>query len=145
VISRFDGEWLEIAATYGPLMVDRRRRTRFARDTVAGRAIIDRRMVHIEDILAESDAEYGTAKRLQAIIGYRTMLATPLMRAGEPIGSILVRHNEVRPFTDRQVALLEAFAHQAVIAIENARLFSELERCTSMLWPVASHRSGAAR
>src|SRR5262245_63946038 len=65
--------------------------------------------------------------------GHRTTLATPLLRESEPIGVLLVRRGEVRPFTPKQMALLETFAAQAVIAIENVRLFTELEARTAEL------------
>src|SRR5205823_6534543 len=65
--------------------------------------------------------------------GHRTTLATPLLRQGKPIGAILVRRMEVRPFTDKQIALLKTFADQAVIAVENARLFDEAQARTREL------------
>jgi signal transduction histidine kinase len=96
------------------------------RDTVMGRAVIDRRTIHVEDLLALAE-EYPDGARLSAELGHRTTLGTPLLREGEAIGALLVRRMDVRPFTDAQIALLQTFADQAVIAIENVRLFKELE------------------
>jgi len=96
------------------------------RDTVMGRAVIDRQTTHVEDLQALSK-EYPEGARHAAQLGYRTTLATPLLREGEAIGVLLIRRLDVRPFTDAQVTLLETFAAQAVIAIENVRLFRELQ------------------
>jgi GAF domain-containing protein/anti-sigma regulatory factor (Ser/Thr protein kinase) len=97
------------------------------RGWVTGRAVVDRRTVHVHDLLAEADSEYPIAKASQRVIGHRTTLATPLLREGVPLGAILIRRMEVRPFSERQIRLLETFADQAAIAIENARLFEEVQ------------------
>ncbi|MCA1554791.1 MAG: GAF domain-containing protein, partial [Chloroflexi bacterium] len=96
------------------------------RQSVVGRALLERRIVHIHDLLAEPDQEFGFAKAYLGARGYRTVLAMPLMREREAIGAILMRRIEVRPFTDKQIELVKTFADSAVIAIENARLFAEM-------------------
>ena len=95
--------------------------------TRAGR---DRRSVHIPDVLA--DPEY-TQSGYQSRGDYRTLLSTPLLRAGEPIGGFVITRQAVRPFNDRQIELLQTFADQAVIAIENVRLFDEVQARTNEL------------
>jgi PAS domain S-box-containing protein len=133
-IWRLDDNRLRLAATYGEssATMDGREGLPADRDTVTGRAACDRRTIHVRDIAAEV-SEYPLGSRIVKGQGWHTTLATPLLRDGTPIGVILVRRMEVRPFHDKQIALLETFAGQAAVAIENVRLFETEKQHTLAL------------
>jgi signal transduction histidine kinase/DNA-binding response OmpR family regulator len=100
------------------------------RGSIAGRALLEGTVAHSPDVLVDPDFTYGSAQKLG---GYRTVLGVPLFRGGSPIGVIVLTRREVRPFTDKQIELATTFADQAVIAIENARLFEEVQSRTREL------------
>jgi class 3 adenylate cyclase len=93
-------------------------------ESLVGRALLGQRMVHVHDILAEQDYVYSA---LQKSLGYRTIVAVPMLRQSGPIGAIAIYRTEVAPFSDGQIELLQTFANQAVIAVDNAQSFAELQ------------------
>jgi GAF domain-containing protein len=108
------------------------------RGTATGRAALEGRTVHIPDALA--DPEYTWVEG-QKISGYRTLLAVPLMRDGTPIGVLSMARSTPRPFSDKQIELVTTFADQAVIAIENVRLFDEIQDKSRQLELASEHKS----
>jgi GAF domain-containing protein len=96
--------------------------------SVHGRALSEGRIIHIPDV--QADPQYSWSEVAQKLAGYRTILGVPLLREGIPIGVMALTRSEVRPFTDKQIDLVTTFADQAVIAIENVRLFDEVQART---------------
>ncbi|HEY7540476.1 MAG TPA: GAF domain-containing protein [Methylomirabilota bacterium] len=124
-IRLIEGDALRVTSRFGRIPLGTADVIPLDRNSHTGRAIVERRTIHTDDVARLPEAEYPRVNRLA-----RTVLAAPLMRKGEPIGAILIRRTEAEPFTDKQIALLETFADQAVIAIENVRLFNELQTRT---------------
>ena len=127
-IRLIDGATLRVVARFGSAPLGVPDVIPFSRDFPAGRAIIERRTLHIEDLVPLRETEFPMIGRET-----RSILVTPLVREGVPLGAILVRRIERQAFTERQIELLKTFADQAVIAIENVRLFQELQARTREL------------
>jgi GAF domain-containing protein len=130
----FDGEHFRLAADYGLSAAGRefwqQHPIRPGRASVTGRAALERKPVHIPDVLA--DPEY-TLSEGQKVDGYRTLLGIPMLRAGTLVGVFALQRLEFEAFTEAQIALVEIFADQATIAIENCRLLQELQARTGEL------------
>jgi len=136
-----EGEFFRFAAHHGAipnLNVGGRRR--ISRGTAAGRSMLEGRQIHVADLQAES-AEFPEGSVFAREFGYRTSLVTPLMREGEAIGAIMIRRTELRPFSGKQIALVQVFADQAVIAIQNVRLFHEVQAKSAQLETANRHKS----
>jgi len=108
------------------------------RGSVIGRAVLERKPIQVADVLA--DPEYAF-REVQQKIGYRTVLGVPLLREDHPIGAVVLMRKAVRPFTDKQIDLVTTFADQAGIAIENVRLFDEIQDKSRQLEEASQHKS----
>jgi GAF domain-containing protein len=122
VIFQLHGDNLRLVAHHGPIPTDSTLALTRALSITC--AVLDRRTIQVADLQAETE-KYPESSDVARRLDFRTALSVPLIRVGEAIGVINIRRAEVRPFTDRQIDLLKSFADQAVIAIENARLFDE--------------------
>ena len=106
------------------------------RGNASGRALLEGRTVHLPDVNADPDYTFDTAGT-----GFRSVLGVPMLREGAPIGVLALARSEVRPFTDKQIELVSTFADQAAIAIENVRLFEEIQDKSRQLAEASQHKS----
>jgi signal transduction histidine kinase/uncharacterized small protein (DUF1192 family) len=127
-----EGDELVFQAQHGPIAVVWRRQP-IGRDGVAGRAIIDRTSIHVHDLLGSDGDAFPRSQEFARKTGVRTVLGVPLLREGRGVGVIVLRRKEVHPFSNKQIALLQTFADQAVIAIGNVHLFEQLQARTGEL------------
>ncbi len=140
-----DSATLRLVAQHGSLRTTRQLGEPFtARPAeVHGRALLQRRVIHVRDMKAAVRTQYPELKARQGATGIRTMLAAPLLSEGAAIGVIVIRRRQVRPFTPKQIALLKTFADQAAIALDNARLSEELEVRNRDLTEALDQQTGA--
>jgi GAF domain-containing protein len=128
-----ENEQFRVVASFGEAeRLSRSESVPLDRSTVSGRAIIDLQPVQVDDLQMAGD-EFPLGRGLAITHGHRTTLSVPLIRQGRALGAILVRRTEVRPFEEKHIALLKAFADQAAIAIENVRLFKAEQQRTREL------------
>ena len=146
-IFRFDGELLRAAAAYNatPEFMDwvMQHPIRPGRHSASARAALERRMIHIVDALADPEYSYGVGEK--GVEAFRTLLGVPILKGDELLGTMVIYHLEVRPFTDKQVALVKTFADQAAIAIENVRLFEAEQQRTRELTESLEQQTATAK
>src|SRR4030095_15696860 len=150
-VYRFDGELIHMVAhhNYPPITLERSLRlfpTRPGRHLFTARAILDRSVINVPDVANDSEhvAHSATAKQILSDMAeearFRSVLSVPMLLGSDPIGAITVWHAGLGPFSQTHVALLQTFAHQAVIAIENVRLFKELQERNAELREALEHQ-----
>ena len=142
VISQWDGDVYRLAANYGlsreAEVYVREHALRPGGASVTGRVALEGRRIHVPDVLA--DPEYQ-ASGYQKAVGYRTILGVPLLREGATIGVFVLTRDAVNPFTEKQIDLVTTFTDQAVIAMENVRLFNEIQDKSRQLAEASKHKS----
>jgi two-component system NtrC family sensor kinase len=126
------GNELRYGAQHGTIPIGFERRP-INRNWVTGRSVVDKVPIHLHDVLSAEGAEFPEAQEMSRRTGNRTILSVPLLRTKESIGAIILRRTEVNPFSEKQIALLQIFADQAVIAIGNVQLFDEVQARTKEL------------
>jgi signal transduction histidine kinase len=139
VILLREGNSLVFGAHHGPIALDFVEGP-LTRAWTAGRSVVDAQPVHVHDLATEG-AEFPEGQAIALRQGFRTILSVPLLRANEAIGCLAIRRTEVRPFSDKQIELVTSFADQAVIAIENVRLFDEIQHKSRQLAEASQHKS----
>jgi signal transduction histidine kinase len=142
-IHRLEGDVYTVAVSYGATnefknFMEEHPIRASSRETLIGRVVLERRPVHIPDVLADPEYKWSDAQQAG---GFRTLLGVPMLREGIPIGVIVIWRERVQTFTDKQIALVTTFADQAVIAIENVRLFQEIQEKNELLESANRHKS----
>jgi two-component system, NtrC family, sensor kinase len=127
------GDELQFSAHHGPLPTGLLDKYPINRNWVTGRSVVDRVPVYVSDLLSAEGAEFPEGQEMSRHSGHRCVLSVPLLREGESIGAIVLRRLEAHPFSDKQIALLQTFADQAVIAIGNVRMFEQVQERTKEL------------
>jgi GAF domain-containing protein len=142
VVRLREGDSLCFSAHHGPIPINLDKLP-INRNWTAGRAVIDQKPVHVHDLLSSEGDEFPEAQKLSRSQNHRSVLSVPLLRENESIGAIVLRRNEVNPFSEKQIALLQTFADQAVIAIGNVRLFEEVQAKTRDLTEALTYQTGS--
>src|SRR6266513_237612 len=138
-----DGDSLRASAHHGPIPIGMERWP-INRKWTPGRAFLDQKPVHVHDILSAEGDEFPDGQEVSRRTGLRSIVSVPLLREGESIGTIALRRAEVNPFSEKQIALLQTFADQAVIAIGNVRLFEEVQAKTRDLSEALTYQTGSS-